>query len=155
MLDLNLTGVFYTTHLALHHFRLAAPPDAPASPAASKQIVFVGSLAGHSAPLLQPAYAASKFGVRGLWKSLRRATDVLGPQSLPLRVNLLAPTFVLTQMTESLRPRLEEDGIAMAEVADVVEGLVRVLADEEVYGMLPVSFSSFCFSMDLLLSVYD
>jgi 5'-hydroxyaverantin dehydrogenase len=78
-------------------------------------------------------YSASKYGVRGLWKSLTREKYVLS-EDVMFRTNLIAPTYIRTDMTASFVARLEEAGMEVGEVGDAVEGVLRVVCDEEVYG---------------------
>ncbi|KAJ9640997.1 hypothetical protein H2201_002234 [Coniosporium apollinis] len=131
VLDVNLTGVFYTMHLALHYFRDTGVAE---SSVRSKQIVFMSSLAGYLALPMSCDYQAAKFGVRGLFKSLRTRTGVLGEGKPMLRCNLIAPTFIKTQMTAMLEEPLKKIEIPMAEVADVVDGCMRLVANEETVG---------------------
>lgn len=118
-------------HLALHYFREAGVAGSPAS---SKQIVFMSSLAGYVALPMSCDYQAAKFGVRGLFKSLRTRTGVLGEGKPMLRCNLIAPTFIKTQMTAMLEEPLKKIEIPMAEVADVVDGCMKLVTDEDVVG---------------------
>ena len=131
IIDLNLTGVIYMSYLALYHFQNTSTADDASS---TKQIIFISSLAGYTAPQGSVIYSASKFGVRGIWKSLRQRTDVLG-EGLPLvRYNLIAPTFVRTPMTAGMQPMVESVGIKFCEIADVVEGVIRLASDESIFG---------------------
>ena len=69
--DINLIGVYYSTLLALHYFRLPVPE---ANPAIKKQILFIGSVGGYLEIPPMADYTAVKFGVRGLWKTIRRVS---------------------------------------------------------------------------------
>lgn len=81
IMDLNLTGVLYTAKLAIHYFR-RQPLDA----ARDRCLILKSSLAGYVDLPGSIQYNASKFGVRGLMRSLRRST-----WSESIRVNLVAP----------------------------------------------------------------
>ncbi|KAF2195824.1 NAD(P)-binding protein [Zopfia rhizophila CBS 207.26] len=131
-LDVNLTGTFYSAHLALHYFR-----QDPTASSSSKQIVFISSLAGY-VPIFQFGdYVASKHGVRGFWKTLRYSNDILrgengsGPA---FRTNLIAPTFIKTDMTADNEGVVTGMGIEFGEVDDVVAGVMRVVCDESASG---------------------
>ncbi|KAH7118730.1 hypothetical protein B0J11DRAFT_535131 [Dendryphion nanum] len=135
VLDVNLTGTFHTAHLALYYFHktlLPAPQEGePNNP--SKQLIFFSSVAGYVPLNNVPDYQASKFGVRGLWKSIRHSVNILAPHT-PFRTNLIAPTFIKTDMTAGVKPLLDRRGVQMGEVEDAVAGVLRVACDETVYG---------------------
>jgi (+)-trans-carveol dehydrogenase len=89
VVDTNLTGVWHTVSAALPHL-LDRPPGAtgPAS-----VVVTSSANGGLKAPPHLAAYAASKFGVVGLVRSLAHE---LGPRGV--RVNAVHPTAVSTPM---------------------------------------------------------
>lgn len=66
--------------------------------ASSGSVVNVGSLSSHLALKETPAYTASKSGVFGLTRAL---ADKWAPDNI--RVNMVAPGFIATRMTEGLR----------------------------------------------------
>ena len=86
ILNINLTGVLYTTKIAMNYFRLQ-----PEDPERDRCFIFKGSIAGL---LDQPGswqYSTSKFGLRGLMRSMRHTTWQSG-----IRVNYVGPcTFTL------------------------------------------------------------
>jgi NAD(P)-dependent dehydrogenase (short-subunit alcohol dehydrogenase family) len=128
--DVNLTGVFYSTHLALHYFKKTAK----SGNLSSKQLILMSSLAGY-VPLDRVAdYNASKFGVRGMWKAIRHSTTILGDDAPPFRSNLVAPTFIRTNMTHTIEPRIQAMGISLGEIEDVTAGVMRVACDETISG---------------------
>lgn len=135
VLDINLLGTFHSAHLALYYFRktLSSSSEKTESQNPSKQLIFVSSLAGY-VPLNNVCdYQATKFGVRGIWKSLRRSVDILASDT-PFRTNLIAPTFIKTDMTASLEPLLTAKGLRMGSVDDVVAGVLRLACDETIFG---------------------
>jgi NAD(P)-dependent dehydrogenase (short-subunit alcohol dehydrogenase family) len=89
ILDVNLTGAFVA---ATAFARRAIAAKRPAS------IVFIGSIAGHAGAARLTAYSASKAGLVGLAKSL--ALDWARHR---IRVNVLAPGWVETDMTTGVR----------------------------------------------------
>ena len=126
-LDVNLTGVYYTALLAIHYFN-ARVVDESFKP----QLCFISSLAGYGDLPFSADYAATKWGVRGMWRSLR---GVRGVNSLGgIQANLIAPTFLRTAMTASFVEQLEQAGAKTGEVGDAVEGVLRAVADDEVDG---------------------
>lgn len=86
-LDVNLKGALYTTVLALHYFRLSSKGGKDSPRGEDKSLIFVSSLAGYIDDTHNSVYTASKFGMRGLWRSIRaRAAAEMG-----VMCNLIAP----------------------------------------------------------------
>jgi len=78
--DVNLKGVYYTTYLAYHFFRVDSQSKTP-SGTIDKQIVFISSLAGYRPLQLNPGYNGAKYGVRGIWHvrcPIPTSTNVVG-----------------------------------------------------------------------------
>lgn len=80
-LRVNLVGAIYTWKLALHYFS-RQPPGGDYS------AIFTSSLAAYADQPMAAQYSASKWGVRGLMRSLR-ASDV---REKGIRVNVVAPS---------------------------------------------------------------
>jgi len=85
-IDLNLNSLFYLTRESL-----------PLFPATGGSIVFISSTAGQRGEAFHSHYAASKGGMISLTKSL--AVE-LAPRNI--RVNSVAPGWVMTDMTRDL-----------------------------------------------------
>jgi 5'-hydroxyaverantin dehydrogenase len=142
-LDINLTGVYFSTYLALHYFRLkpqnqeqAPPINSDSGGMQTKSLIFISSLAGYIDYPGHSLYNAGKFGVRGLFRSIRSKTKDMG-----VRSNLLAPWYIKTPMTADLRKHLksqgieEGKGITFGRIEDVVEIAGRCAVDESLDGM--------------------
>lgn len=71
------------------------------------QVVMVGSYAALHPEPSQAAYAASKAALEGLVKSLAREWGSEG-----IRVNLVLPGFMLTEMTAGLQERVREAALS-------------------------------------------
>ena len=71
------------------------------------QVVMIGSYAAYRPAPSQAAYAASKSALEGLVKSLAREWGKKG-----IRVNLVLPGFLLTDMTEGLRESVKEAALS-------------------------------------------
>lgn len=139
-LDVNLTGVLYSTYLAFDYFRLKPQNQAhvggstESSP--SKSLIFVSSLAGYIDYPGHSLYNAGKFGVRGLFRSVRSKAKETG-----VRCNLLAPWYIKTPMTAAIRDMLEAQGIedgkgvTFAPIEFLVEAAGRCAVDENLDGM--------------------
>lgn len=123
--DVNLTGTYYTAVLALHYFKKTSTDTS------KKHLVLMSSLAGYTEDQLASSYMATKFGVRGLWKSLRYREDDFG---FPFRTQLIAPCFVRTRMTDGFIEHVAKAGVAVSQVQDVVGPVMRVLCDETISG---------------------
>lgn len=126
-IDANLTGVLYTTQLAWHYFQLKGSPESPDQ--SKKSIVLISSLAGYMELPGLADYQASKFGVRGIFKSLRTTLGRMG-----VRINLVAPWFVSTPMTKDIVPKLVEKGVPLAKMETAAEAVVRCAADDSIHG---------------------
>ncbi|KAK6440975.1 hypothetical protein LTR95_002798 [Oleoguttula sp. CCFEE 5521] len=107
VLNVNLKAVYFTTSLALHYFRHLSPSPAP-------QLCLISSLAGYLGLPFAADYCAAKFGVRGLWKTLR--TDGGAREMGGCQVNLIAPTYIRTPMTAAFSDRLEASGVRVGVV---------------------------------------
>ena len=96
ILDVNLDGVLRSAKLALHYFRLPPAADAPPiTPVDGKKPLFlVASLAGYI-DYDSTLYCVSKWAVRGLFRSLRVASEK--PDSI-FTVNVVAPGYTPTPM---------------------------------------------------------
>ena len=95
VLDVNLKGVLYTSHLAL--FYLARnPQSAPADPNCDpiktlrdRHLLLISSMAGLAPIPTHTLYATSKHAVVGLYRNLRCSSFVHG-----VRTNLICPYFM-------------------------------------------------------------
>ena len=87
VLDVNLTGTFHCIRAVLRHFLKRR----------SGSIVAVSSLVGQTGNAGQANYAASKAGIIALCRSVAKEAGGRG-----IRVNVVAPGFIDTQMTAAL-----------------------------------------------------
>ncbi|TKX20810.1 5'-hydroxyaverantin dehydrogenase-like protein 3 [Elsinoe australis] len=128
VLDVNLKGAYYTTALALHFFKKTGQPG----DSVKKQLLFIGSIAGYLTQSLLTDYAASKYGVRAIWKSLRFQDEALG---FGFRTNLVAPGFIDTPLvTPQMTQELQKMGCPIGTVDEVTAAVVRLLVDESIDG---------------------
>lgn len=124
--DVNLTGVYFTSYLALFYFHKLS---ATHKPGIQPQLLMVASLAGYEISNMGADYVSAKFGVRGLWKVLRSAAKDIGAQS-----NLLAPTFIDTPMLDGHVGWLTAGGAKIGTVDDFTSAAMRAICDTEVDG---------------------
>jgi len=146
--DVNLTGVYYTALLAIHYFNVRVVDEL-----FKPQLCFISSLAGYGDLPFSADYSATKWGVRGIWRSLRgpKGVNSLGG----IQANLIAPTFLRTAMTASFVSQLEQAGTKVGEVGDAVEGVLRAVADDEVDGEFARARVRFVSSDFLLIDLFN
>ena len=89
VLDINLTGVYLTTRVVADHLMARH---------AEGSIVITGSVAARLALGLAPHYTASKGAVLSLARALSGRLSRKG-----IRVNVLAPGYIDTEMTEDIQ----------------------------------------------------
>jgi NAD(P)-dependent dehydrogenase (short-subunit alcohol dehydrogenase family) len=134
VLDVNLKGVLYTTHLAL--FYLPKNPDSsPANPNCDpfqthrdRHLLLLSSMAGIWPLPAQTLYATSKHAVVGLYRNLRSSSFMHG-----VRVNLICPYFIDTPIITTAG-RMILAGGAVGKPDDVVEAATRFVADPRMAG---------------------
>ncbi|KAL2065957.1 hypothetical protein VTL71DRAFT_3627 [Oculimacula yallundae] len=131
--DVNLTGVMYTAHLAMHWLPLNEKPKDGSGPKAGgytpdRHILLVGSVASLLPIPGLVQYAASKHAVLGLFRSLRSMSFVKD-----IRVNLICPYFIDTPLIPPVGRSLLLGG-AMGKPNDVVDAGTRLMADNSIHG---------------------
>lgn len=138
VLDVNLTGVIYTAHLALYYLPLnprsapARPDCDPAQTHRDRHLILMSSMAGLGPLPGQTLYAVSKHAVVALYRNLRSSSFVHG-----VRVNLLCPYFIDTPMFITLT-RMVLAGGQFGKTEDVVEAGTRFVADPRIIGRAAV-----------------
>lgn len=116
IIAINLTGVFNGINAALDALKAAAPSS----------IINISSTAGLQGYAHLLGYSASKFGVRGLTKSV--ALD-LGVHNV--RCNSVHPGAVATPMTAGIDPAQEHVAMRRVGRPDELSSLVVFLASDE------------------------
>ena len=104
MVRLNVLGVLYVAHAALPHLLRAADEG----PRRVADLVNISSVAGRWARSGAGVYNLTKFGVGAFSESLRQELT-----RRHLRVSLVEPGAVATELTEHLRPEIREQTAAM------------------------------------------
>lgn len=127
---MSLIGGYYTLCLASHHFTTSAEHDA--SPAADRSITLLGSMSSYRSIPVGTDYAAAKFGTRGLFTAARET--FLNFSKVDIRVNMLSPQFVETQMNTHSRQWYERAGYRFGDIANVSKALLRIVGDRTVRG---------------------
>ena len=117
MIDINLTGLMYTTHAAVPHLVKAAAEE----PRQVADIVNVSSLNGRNAYAMMAVYTATKFGVTGFSEALRQElakqhvrVSVIEPGSVDTELRTHNPAAVQQYIASSLGDieRLQSQDIA-------------------------------------------
>ncbi|KIX99561.1 uncharacterized protein Z520_05137 [Fonsecaea multimorphosa CBS 102226] len=137
VLDVNLVGALYTIKLALFYFR----KQSSSGPVQDQNLIFTGSTAGYMDFPGAPQYTSSKYGLRGIMKSLRWTEIEFGT-----RTNYIAPWFVRTSITsETAKQFLDALGTEFADVDDAGRCVMRIVSDPNVngraFGIVPRSMA--------------
>ena len=104
MVRLNIMGVLYVANAALPHLVRAAEDG----PRRVSDLVNISSVAGRSARAGAGVYNLTKFGVGAFSESLRQEIT-----RRHLRVSLVEPGAVATELTDHLRPEILEQSRAL------------------------------------------
>lgn len=141
-LDVNLVGAYVSTYLALHYFRLK--PRHP-HPDVKKSLILISSMTGYMDLPYNTGYATSKYGVRGMFRSIRSQGNKVNA-----RVNNIAPGYVLTPLTKKVH-QIDDPSqpskatgfvLPWTPIEHVVEACCKCAVDEGTDGetlFLPVS----------------
>ena len=116
VIAVNLTGTYLGVRAVVPVMKAAR----------TGSIINISSVEGMRGDAGLHGYVASKFGVRGLTKSLAVELGADG-----IRVNSVHPGFVLTPMTERLDVTLQRIPLGRPAVPDDVVGAVLFLAGDE------------------------
>jgi acetoacetyl-CoA reductase/3-oxoacyl-[acyl-carrier protein] reductase len=104
--EVNLRGAFYLMRHVIPVMRRSA----------AGSIVLIGSINGSRGKFGASAYAASKAGLIGLAKSVSSEAGRFG-----IRVNVIEPGWVRTEMTESLPGTLRQQAVNETLLGELVE----------------------------------
>lgn len=121
MVHLNLLGLLYCTHAALPHLLESAGRD----PREVADVVNVSSVAGRVARLGSGVYNATKWGVVAFSESLRQEVT-----SRHVRVTIVEPGAVMTELASHLRPEILEEqarnfeGTELMRSEDIAQAIV-------------------------------
>jgi NADP-dependent 3-hydroxy acid dehydrogenase YdfG len=124
MVDINVKGLLYVAHAALPHL-LKAAEDSPRRVA---DLVNISSVAGRVARMGSGVYNLTKFGVTALSESLRQEVA-----QRHVRVSVVEPGAVATELTTHLRPEILEssrarfEGVEPLQSADVADAIAYIV----------------------------
>ena len=136
-IDVNLLGEYMSTSLALHYFRLPGKTPQSGKQQPKKSLVLISSMTGYIDLPYNTDYSVSKYGIRGLFRSIRSQAHRVNA-----RVNNLVPGYVLTPLTKKVHQieRPEEPSKATGYVLPwtpikyVVEACARCAVDDGLDG---------------------
>jgi NADP-dependent 3-hydroxy acid dehydrogenase YdfG len=124
MIALNLQGLLYCSHAAIPHL-LGAAQDSPRGVA---DLINISSVAGRVARMGSGVYNLTKWGVGAFSESLRQEVTRRG-----VRVSLVEPGAVDTELTDHLRPEIQQttrkrfEGVEKLEAADIAEAIEYIV----------------------------
>jgi NADP-dependent 3-hydroxy acid dehydrogenase YdfG len=124
MVRLNVLGVLYVAHAALPHLLRAASEE----PRRVSDLVNVSSVAGRAARSGSGVYNLTKFGIGAFSESLRQEVT-----RRHVRVSLVEPGAVATELTEHLRPEILEQvkpmfaGTEPLEAQDIADTILFIV----------------------------
>jgi NADP-dependent 3-hydroxy acid dehydrogenase YdfG len=124
MVQVNLLGLLYCSHAAIPHLLKAAESD----PRQVADMVNISSTAGRVPRNGSAVYNATKFGVVAFSEALRQEVT-----SLHLRVSLVEPGAVSTELSSHNRPEILETirsrfgSIARLESEDIADAIVYIV----------------------------
>lgn len=127
VLKVNLTGAFNMTQAVLK----------PMTKARQGAIINISSVVGLTGNIGQANYAASKAGLIGFSKSVAREVAARN-----IRVNVIAPGFIESDMTDGLPEKIKEASLAQipmkrfGHTAEVAEVAVFLASQEYVTGQV-------------------
>lgn len=128
-IEVNVVAALYTVKLALWYF-VKQNGTTPGPGQRDTSLTLIGSGGAFLDLLRAPQYAASKWAMRGVMRSLRRTAHLHGS-----RVNLVSPWYVRSKiLTEEMFDQVEKTGVQIASMEDAQKALLRLCSDENVNG---------------------
>ncbi len=124
MIALNLQGLLYCSHAAIPDL-MSAAEDAPRRVA---DLINISSVAGRVARMGSGVYNLTKWGVGAFSESLRQEVTKRG-----VRVALVEPGAVETELTDHLRPEIQElskkrfEGVEKLQAADIADATAYIV----------------------------
>lgn len=134
-MNISLKGCYYTTQLAAYYLHSPAhaihpAPNHPPEPCnIPNSLILTSSMAAYSAMSLRADYCAAKFGVRGIFKSVRTQFVTKG-----IRVNMLSPGYILTPLLAGRVDDVIDGGYKFGKLEDVVEAVMLMTSRQDMTG---------------------
>jgi len=124
MVALNLEGLLHVTHAAMRHLVAAAADD----PRHVADLVNISSVAGRRATSGSAVYNLTKHGVGAFSEGMRQELA-----RKDVRVSLVEPGAVATELTDHLRPEVREslrpafEGVQRLEAQDIADAIAYIV----------------------------
>jgi NADP-dependent 3-hydroxy acid dehydrogenase YdfG len=124
MIALNLQGLLHCSHAALPHL-LSATEDSPRQVA---DLINISSVAGRVARVGSGVYNLTKWGVGAFSESLRQEVT-----KRSVRVALVEPGAVATELTDHLRPEIRDaatqrfEGVDRLHAEDIADAIAYIV----------------------------
>ncbi|KAL3458182.1 hypothetical protein BJX64DRAFT_292443 [Aspergillus heterothallicus] len=134
-INVNLIGSYYTSWLGLYYLRIPGDHPGQDDEGINKSLLFCASIGAYMDSPKAATYPASKFGVRGLFRSTRAQTLQLG-----VRCNLLAPWFVDTPLIAPIKSAMAARRVDMGKtlaftsVEDCVDAATYLTVKKGIHG---------------------
>ncbi|CAI7606650.1 unnamed protein product [Penicillium crustosum] len=121
----NMDGTFYTWKLAVHYFR-----KQPDTEDRDRCFIMTGSMVAYIDSPGNWEYTATKYGLRGFMKTVRRNSWEQG-----VRINYVAPCWIKSAIrTKEYEDWLIERGVEFGEQADCAGAMMRIACDKSING---------------------
>ncbi|KXG45696.1 Short-chain dehydrogenase/reductase SDR [Penicillium griseofulvum] len=121
----NMDGTFYTWKLAVHYFRKQED-----TPDRDRCFIMTGSMVAYIDSPGNWEYTATKYGLRGFMKTVRRSSWEQG-----IRINYVAPCWIKSAIrTKEYEAWLIERGVEFGEQADCAGAMMRIACDKSING---------------------
>ncbi|KAJ4322126.1 hypothetical protein N0V84_004961 [Fusarium piperis] len=121
----NMDGTFYTWRLAVHYFR-----KQPVQDDRDRCFIITGSLVAYIDSPANWEYTATKYGLRGFMKTVRRSSHEQN-----IRINYVAPCWIKSAIrTAEYEKWLLNNGIEFGEQEDVANCMLRIATDKSING---------------------
>ncbi|WAO97388.1 Hypothetical protein NCS54_01511500 [Fusarium falciforme] len=121
----NIDGTFYTWRLAVHYFR-----KQPVHDDRDRCFIITGSMVAYIDSPANWEYTATKYGLRGFMKTVRRSSHEQN-----IRINYVAPCWIRSAIrTAEYEKWLLSNGIEFGEQEDVASCMLRIATDKSING---------------------
>lgn len=135
IINVNITGTLYTWKLAVHYFR-----QQPESDERDRCFIMTGSMVSYIDSPGNWEYTATKYGLRGFMRTVRRSSWEQG-----IRIVYVAPCWIKSAIrTAEYEKWLLDRGVEFGEQEDVGGCMMRIACDKSINGRCPAMGSFFC-----------
>ncbi|KAL6708924.1 hypothetical protein ACN47E_002331 [Coniothyrium glycines] len=125
IMEVNLRGSFYTWKLAVHYWRKQKESDER-----DRSFIITGSMVGWIDSPGNWEYTATKHGLKGFMRTVRRSSWEQG-----IRINYVAPCWIKSAIrTKEYETWLIDHGIEFGEQEDVAACMMKIASDKSING---------------------